>query len=94
MEIITVLIVVSAVVITVQSEYYVNYDGQLARDFMHFGKRSPDMIQQFDGDNGSPKRGEFSRDFLNFGKRSVDDNWSDTMIRIDDTPESFWIKDN
>uniref|UniRef100_A0A0R3RU30 Uncharacterized protein n=1 Tax=Elaeophora elaphi TaxID=1147741 RepID=A0A0R3RU30_9BILA len=61
------------------------YNDRLARDFMHFGKRSPYMIPQFDQNIAWLKRGEFSRDFMNFGKRSTDDSWYDA--RADDTPE-------
>uniref|UniRef100_A0A8R1TM90 Uncharacterized protein n=1 Tax=Onchocerca volvulus TaxID=6282 RepID=A0A8R1TM90_ONCVO len=86
METITVFFVVAAAVVTVQSDYYANYNDRLGRDFMHFGKRSPNIISQFDGDYAIPKRGEFSRDFMNFGKRSVDDNFADMMIKAGDAP--------
>ncbi|VDN94720.1 unnamed protein product [Brugia pahangi] len=65
-----------------------NYNDRLARDFMHFGKRSPNIIiPQFDRNIASLKRGEFSRDFMNFGKRSIGDDWSDITLKVGDSPE-------
>ncbi|EFO17459.2 AF17 C protein [Loa loa] len=95
METIIVLIVVSSVAAIVQSEYYANYNDRLARDFMHFGKRSANLVPQFDPYIAYFKRGEFSRDFMNFGKRSTGDgNLSDMMLKIGHTPELLHKKSN
>ncbi|KAK6109295.1 hypothetical protein QQG55_35430 [Brugia pahangi] len=95
METMTILILISLAAAIVQSEYYANYNDRLARDFMHFGKRSPNIIiPQFDRNIASLKRGEFSRDFMNFGKRSIGDDWSDITLKVGDSPELLHKKSN